>query len=112
MIIHHGGAGTTAAGLRAGIPSIIVPFMADQPFWGNRVHAIGAGPKPILVKNISVEKIIQAIAKAESNVIRDHTQVIGQSIRSEDGVKDVIRLIEVYAAEFYSSDEKIIQKRV
>ena len=50
MIIHHGGAGTTSAGLRAGIPNIVVPFTADQPFWGRRVHAIGAGPNPIPVK--------------------------------------------------------------
>jgi sterol 3beta-glucosyltransferase len=41
MIIHHGGAGTTSAGLRAGIPQVVVPFTADQPFWGSRVHAIG-----------------------------------------------------------------------
>jgi len=45
--IHHGGAGATAAGLRSGIPNIVVPFAADQPFWGARVHALGAGPKPI-----------------------------------------------------------------
>src|SRR5215208_6437717 len=57
MVIHHGGAGTTSAGLRAGIPNVVVPFTADQPFWGKRVQAIGAGPEPILVKNLSVEKL-------------------------------------------------------
>ena len=110
MIIHHGGAGTTSAGLRAGISNIIIPFMADQPFWGNRVHAMGVGPKPILVKNISVEKIMSAIAEAESNVIRDRAQVIGQNIGSEDGVKDVIKLIENYAIEFHSSVDKVVRK--
>ncbi len=100
MIIHHGGAGTTAAGLRAGIPNIVVPFMADQPFWANRVYAMGVGPKPILVKNISIEKIMCAIAEAESSVIRDRAQVIGQNIRSENGVKDAIKLIEMYDVEF------------
>jgi UDP:flavonoid glycosyltransferase YjiC (YdhE family) len=58
MVIHHGGAGTTAAGLRAGIPNIVIPFMGDQPFWGERVQAIRAGPKHILVKSLSVEKLI------------------------------------------------------
>ena len=53
MIVHHGGAGTTAAGLRAGIPNIVVPFTADQPFWGRRVHALGVGPKPVWVKKFS-----------------------------------------------------------
>ena len=110
MIIHHGGAGTTAAGLRAGIPNIVVPFTADQPFWGNRVHAMGTGPKPILVKNISVEKIMRAIAEAASNVIRDRAQVIGQNIRSEDGVKDAIKLLENYAIEFDSSVDKVVRK--
>ncbi len=45
-VIHHGGAGTTSAGLRAGVPSIIVPFFGDQPFWGQRVHDLGVGPGP------------------------------------------------------------------
>ncbi len=46
-VVHHGGAGTTGAGLRAGVPSIIVPGANDQPFWGRRVEALGAGPAPI-----------------------------------------------------------------
>ena len=94
MIIHHGGAGTTSAGLRAGIPNIIVPFTADQPFWGNRVHAIGAGPKPILVRKLSVEKLTRAIAEAEENDVRKRAQVIGQGIRGENGVKYTVGLIE------------------
>ena len=110
MIIHHGGAGTTSAGLRAGISNIIIPFMADQPFWGNRVHAMGVGPKPILVKNISVDKLTYAIADAESNVIRDRAQTIGQNIRGEDGIKNAIKLIELYAAEIHSSVDKVVQK--
>lgn len=100
MIIHHGGAGTTSAGLRAGIPNVVVPFMADQPFWGNRVHAIGVGPRPILVKKLSVEKLTQAVAEAEANGIRERAQAIGQQIRGEDGVGTAVRLIESHVAEF------------
>jgi len=100
MVIHHGGAGTTSAGLRAGIPSIIVPFTADQPFWGKRVHAVGVGPKPILVKNLSIEKLAHAIFEAEKNAIREQAQVIGQEIRSEDGVDNAINLIEMYVRDF------------
>lgn len=100
MIIHHGGAGTTSAGIRAGIPNIVIPFMADQPFWGNRVHAVGAGPKPILVKNISVNGLMQTIIEAESNVIRDRAQIVGQNIRSENGVEHAVLLIESYMSEF------------
>ena len=63
-VIHHGGAGTTGAGLRAGIPNLVVSFAADQPFWGARVHAIGAGPKPIPVKKLTTDKLIAAIGEA------------------------------------------------
>ena len=94
MIVHHGGAGTTSAGLRAGIPQVIVPFIADQPFWARRVHAIGVGTRPILVKNLSVENLTQALFEAESNVIRERAQEIGRKIRSEDGVGEAIKLIE------------------
>ena len=94
--MHHGGAGTTAAGLRAGIPNIVVPFTADQPFWGKRVHAIGAGPKPIPVKNLSVEKLTRAMAEAESDALRERAQAIGQEIRNEDGIGRAVKLIEKY----------------
>jgi sterol 3beta-glucosyltransferase len=102
MVVHHGGAGTTAAGLRAGIPNVILPFTADQPFWGRRVHAIGAGPKPILVKNLSVEKLTRAMAEAESDVLCEQAQAIGHEIRSEDGVASAIKLIEKYSNDFHS----------
>ena len=81
MIIHHGGAGTTSAGVRAGIPIIVVAFTADQPFWGKRIHSIGAGPEPILVKRLSAERLEKAIVEAESKAIRERAQVIGQRIK-------------------------------
>lgn len=102
MILHHGGAGTTSAGLRAGIPNIVIPFMADQPFWGKRVYAIGAGPKPILVKNLSVEKISRAIANSDGEIFRKNAQIIGQRIRSEDGVAQAVVLIESHESKFKS----------
>jgi sterol 3beta-glucosyltransferase len=102
LAIHHGGAGTTSAGLRAGIPNIVVPFTADQPFWGKRVHVIGVGPKPILVKNLSVERLTHAIAEAESDALRERAQLIGQKIRTEDGVGEAVRLIEKYSNDFHN----------
>lgn len=101
MVVHHGGAGTTAAGLRAGIPNIVVPFTADQPFWGRRVSAVGAGPKPILVKNLSAPKLTRAIAEAESDALRERAQAMGQKIRSEDGVGSAVELIEKYSNNFH-----------
>ena len=101
LVIHHGGAGTTSAGLRAGIPNIVVPFTADQPFWGKRVQAIGAGPKPILVKSLSAEKLTRAILEAESDVLHKRAQTIGQAIRGEDGVSEAVNLIEKYSNDFH-----------
>ncbi|GKU89668.1 hypothetical protein SLEP1_g3777 [Rubroshorea leprosula] len=59
--VHHGGAGTTAAGLKAACPTTIVPFFGDQPFWGERVHARGLGPPSIPVEEFSLQKLINAI---------------------------------------------------
>ncbi|KVH94240.1 hypothetical protein Ccrd_003693, partial [Cynara cardunculus var. scolymus] len=61
LTVHHGGAGTTAAGLKAACPTTIVPFFGDQPFWGERVHARGVGPPPIPVDQFSLPKLVDAI---------------------------------------------------
>ncbi len=94
MLIHHGGAGTVAAGLRAGIPQVVVPFMTDQPFWARRVYAVGAAPKPILVKHLSVEKLTRSIVEADGNAIHKRAQEIGVAIRDEDGIGSTVELIE------------------
>lgn len=100
MVIHHGGAGTTSAGLRAGIPNIVVPFTADQPFWGRRVHAVGAGPKPVPVNRLTIDGLSQAIVEAEAEVVRKRAQTLGQVIRSEDGVRRAVSLIESHFEKF------------
>jgi UDP:flavonoid glycosyltransferase YjiC (YdhE family) len=99
-VIHHGGAGTTSAGLRAGIPNIVVPFTADQPFWGKRVHAIGAGPKPVYVNKLSVENLTHVIVEAEDEALRKRVQAVGQRIGGEDGVSRAVYLIESYKSDF------------
>ncbi|XP_031744209.1 sterol 3-beta-glucosyltransferase UGT80A2 isoform X3 [Cucumis sativus] len=60
-VVHHGGAGTTAAGLKAACPTTIVPFFGDQPFWGERVHDRGVGPPPIPVDEFSLQRLVNAI---------------------------------------------------
>jgi UDP:flavonoid glycosyltransferase YjiC (YdhE family) len=101
MVIHHGGAGTTAAGLRAGIPNLVVPFMADQPFWGRRVYSIGAGPKPVLVQRLSVERLVQAILDGEAESLRTRAQAIGRRIQAENGVTESVAWIEKYSNDFH-----------
>ncbi|CAL2250748.1 unnamed protein product [Prunus armeniaca] len=60
-VVHHGGVGTTAAGLKAACPTTIVPFFGDQPFWGEMVHARGVGPAPVPADEFSLEKLVDAI---------------------------------------------------
>ena len=63
-VVHHGGAGTTAAGIAAGRPTVVVPFFGDQQFWGAMVARAGAGPDPIPYKNLTAEKLAGAINEA------------------------------------------------
>ena len=60
-VVHHGGAGTTAAGLRYGRPTLIIPFAGDQSFWGNRVHSLGCGPRPIARDKLTVQNLTKAL---------------------------------------------------
>jgi len=99
-VVHHGGAGTTAAGLRAGIPNIVLPHAADQMFWGKRVAAIGAGPAPIDLKKLSVEKLTAAFALAEEAALQARARETGRLICAEDGLGEAVRLIEGQAAAF------------
>jgi UDP:flavonoid glycosyltransferase YjiC (YdhE family) len=92
-VVHHGGAGTTAAGLRAGVPSIIVPFFADQPFWGRRVADLGVGPQPIPRKQFTADRLAQAIEMTVTDqALRQRAADLGAQIRSEDGIA---RAVEV-----------------
>ena len=94
-VVHHGGAGATAAGLRAGVPSLIVPFNCDQPFWGRRVHALGVGPKPIPRRQLSVEKLAEGIRlMATDEAMRRRAADLGVRIRAEDGVVRAAELLE------------------
>lgn len=93
-VVHHGGAGTTAAGLRAGVPSIIVPFFGDQPFWGKRVATLGVGTNPIPKKRLTAEKLAQAITQAVNDTtMRQRAAELGTKIRAEDGTKQAASLI-------------------
>lgn len=100
VIVHHGGAGTTAAALRSGKPNIVVPHAADQPFWGNRVAAFGAGPLPIPVKHLTTENLGAALVACESDSFRGRAADAERLIRAEDGVATAVVLIERTAAEF------------
>jgi sterol 3beta-glucosyltransferase len=99
-VVHHGGSGATSAGLRAGVPSLVVAFMADQPFWGQRIFELGCGPRPIRRTALTTDRLAEAIEQTVTDRgIQDRAAEIGQQIRSEDGIVRAVQLIEQIAAE-------------
>jgi UDP:flavonoid glycosyltransferase YjiC (YdhE family) len=98
-VVHHGGAGTTAAGLRAGVPNVVVPFFVDQPFWGSRVHALGAGPRPVPFAELTADALGDAVERALNDRSMDAAAArIAERIRAEDGVEVACDLIERWLA--------------
>jgi sterol 3beta-glucosyltransferase len=96
-VVHHGGAGTTAAGLRAGRPTIVCPYSFDQPFWGKVVWQLGAGPRPVPQARLSADRLAAAIRVATTDEgMRQRAKEVGEKIRSEDGVARAVELIERY----------------
>ncbi|KAB8332221.1 glycosyltransferase family 1 protein [Scytonema tolypothrichoides VB-61278] len=94
-VVHHGGAGTTAAGLRAGVPTVIIPFFGDQGFWGQRVADLGVGTAPIPRKQLTVERLAQAIQTATGDrAMRQCAANLGEKIRAEDGVANAVEIIQ------------------
>ncbi len=90
-VCHHGGAGTTAAGLHAGLPTVVVPFFGDQFFWGHVVADAGAGPEPVPAATITAESLAEAFAHALTPEARRKARSLGARVRERDGVDLVLR---------------------
>ncbi len=95
-VVHHGGAGTTAAGLRAGVPTIIAPFFVDQPFWGHRVATLGVGPTPIPHKELTTQRLITSLDQARKPQMQAQAADLGTRIRQEDGVARAVSCLQRY----------------
>ena len=94
-VVHHGGAGTTAAALRAGVPAVVVPYMSDQPFWARRVYELGAGPRPVPRERLSAPRLADAIRRAATDPKhRARAAQVGSALRAEDGVGRAVQLFE------------------
>jgi len=93
-VVHHGGAGTTHAGLRAGVPNLAIPFGADQAFWGNRIAAIGAGPPPIPRRTLTTDRLASAIhAMAANDSLRARAAIIAKRLAEERGIDQAVTII-------------------
>ena len=92
--MHHGGAGTTGAALRAGRPTAIVPFLGDQPFWARRIEALGVGPVALDKRRITEDDLADVFRAMEAPAMRQRAAELGAAIRSERGVENAMDLIE------------------
>lgn len=97
-VIHHGGAGTTGAALRSGVPSLALPFTADQPFWGWRSHRLGVGPPPIPAAALTAGGLAAALHGLDDPAVRRRAAVVGAALRAEEGVGATVRLLSQIAA--------------
>jgi sterol 3beta-glucosyltransferase len=94
-VVHHGGSGTTGTGLRAGVPSVLVPHAGDQPLWARRVTELGVGPRPIPRRQLTAERLAAAITNAVTDKdMRGRAAALGERIRTEDGVGRAIGIVE------------------
>jgi UDP:flavonoid glycosyltransferase YjiC (YdhE family) len=86
-VVHHGGAGTTAAGILAGRPTVVVPFFGDQPFWGSMTARAGAGPVPIAYKNLDADKLAHSILEALKPESLERAKDLSAKIKAEKGTE-------------------------
>ncbi len=92
-VCHHGGAGTTAAGLKAGVPNIIIPFSNDQFAWAHRTYDLGIGTKPIPKKELSSDKLADAIRYALTDKIVENSKSLGKKLASENGALECAKIV-------------------
>ena len=92
-VCHHGGAGTTAAGLRAGLPTVVVPFFGDQFFWGRVIADAGAGPEPIPIDRLDSDALAEAFAICRRASVRERAAALSIAVRATDGAELAVRSV-------------------
>lgn len=92
-VCHHGGAGTSAAGFKAGIPSIIFPFALDQYAWAQKTYDLGVGPKPVPIKKLTAKKFAESIRYAMQEKVISNAKDLAKKVTSENGVRDCANVI-------------------
>lgn len=105
-VVHHGGVGTTAAALRAGVPQIVVPFSADQPLWAELVYQRGVGARPIPRRRLDASRLAAAIATTmHDDALR--VQQVAALVRQEDGVGNAVEIVRRISKEALATTHPI-----
>ncbi len=94
LVIHHGGSGTTHSAARAGVPSVVVPFAADQFFWADRLRRLGVASEPVKAGKARASALARSIAFAESSSARSSASALGARMATEDGLGEGVAAIE------------------
>jgi UDP:flavonoid glycosyltransferase YjiC (YdhE family) len=103
VIIHHGGAGTTQASLLAGVPSVIVAHIADQPFWGQEVRRLGVGARPMVREKMSSMRLVQAIESITQHPeIQQQALALSRQMKQEKGVARAIQALEALRSQSFT----------
>jgi sterol 3beta-glucosyltransferase len=93
-VVHHAGAGTTGAGLRAGVPAVPVPVLVDQPFWAARLHRLGVAPHPLPLNELTADTLTEALRSClDRSTYRDRATELARRIRADDGPAVVLSII-------------------
>jgi UDP:flavonoid glycosyltransferase YjiC (YdhE family) len=96
-VVHHGGAGTTGSGLRAGVPNVVCPFFSDQPFWGARVAGLNAGPEPLPIKQLTAAALTGRIERAlRDESMRASAAELGRRVAAEEGAATAAAWVETW----------------
>ncbi len=94
--VHHGGAGTTAAAARAGIPSVIVPFFGDQPFWAHCLYRKGVAPPALDRKGLTADALASAMKATQEPAMIQAAVDLGRAVRAEDGIGEAVRRLRAW----------------
>ncbi len=97
VVVHHGGAGTAHAAARAGVPSVVVPFIADQPFWAHRLHRVGIAAAPVPFRRVTADALRVAVGEALRQGPR--AAAVGRAVRAEHGVQHAVEVLEAVRAD-------------
>jgi UDP:flavonoid glycosyltransferase YjiC (YdhE family) len=95
LVVHHAGAGSTAYGLSAGVPNVVIPHFSDNFFWAEKVEALGISPKPIPRNNLTADNLALAINEALTNdAMNEKAAIVGRKIKAEKGIQQAVAEIE------------------
>ena len=97
-VVHHGGAGTTHESLRWGRPQLVCPVFGDQPFWGRRVEAVGAGPAPLPQNRLTAASLAAALATLQDAAMVSRAETLSAALRAEPGVAAAVEALETLTA--------------